>query len=66
MEEIMNENRYIVMINSKVIAEGMLLQDAILLIKAELEEYNKDSMLVSIMKDENKINAVAKEENHLS
>lgn len=62
----MNENRYIVMINSKVIAEGMLLQDAILLIKAELEEYNKDSMLVSIMKDENKINAVAKEENHLS
>ena len=66
MEEIMNENRYIVMINSKVIAEGMLLQDAILLIKAELEEYNKDSMLVSIMKDENKINAVAKEENSLS
>ena len=66
MEEIMNENRYIVMINSKVIAEGMLLQDAILLIKAELEEYNKDSMLVSIMKDENKINAVAKEENRLS
>lgn len=62
----MNENRYIVMINSKVIAEGMLLQDAILLIKAELEEYNKDSMLVSIMKDENKINAVAKEENSLS
>lgn len=62
----MNENRYIVMINSKVIAEGMLLQDAILLIKAELEEYNKDSMLVSIMKDENKINAVAKEENRLS
>ena len=62
----MNENRYIVMINSKVIAEGMLLQDAILLIKAELEEYNKDSMLVSIMKDENKINTVAKEENRLS
>ena len=62
----MNENRYIVMINSKVIAEGMLLQDAILLIKAELEEYNKDSMLVSIMKDENKINIVAKEENRLS
>ena len=62
----MNENRYIVMINSKVIAEGMLLQDAILLIKAELEEYNKDSMMVSIMKDENKINAVAKEENRLS
>ena len=62
----MNENRYIVMIDSKVIAEGMLLQDAILLIKAELEEYNKDSMLVSIMKDENKINAVAKEENRLS
>lgn len=62
----MNENRYIVMINSKVIAENMPLQDAILLIKAELEEYNKDSMLVSIMKDENKINAVAKEENRLS
>lgn len=61
----MNENRYIVMINSKVIAECMPLQDAILLIKAELEEYNKDSMLVSIMKDENKINAVAKEENRL-
>lgn len=62
----MNENRYIVMINSKVIAEGMPLQDAILLIKAELEEYNKDSILVSIMKDENKIKAVTKEENRLS
>ena len=62
----MNENRYIVMINSKVIAESMPLQDAILLIKAELEEYNKDSMRVSIMKDKNKINAVAKEENSLS
>ena len=62
----MNENRYIVMIDSKVIAESMPLQDAILLIKAELEEYNKDSMLVSIMKDENKIEAVAKEENRLS
>ena len=62
----MNENRYIVMINSEVIAKGMPLQDAILLIKAELEEYNKDSMLVSIMKDENKIEAVAKEENRLS
>ena len=46
----MNENRYIVMIDSKVIAENMPLQDAILLIKAELEEYNKDSMVVSIMK----------------
>ena len=53
----MNENRYIVMINSKVIAENMLLQDAILLIKAELEEFNKDSMLVSIMKDEGKLAA---------
>ena len=62
----MNENRYIVMINSEVIAKGMPLQDAILLIKAELEEYNKDSMMVSIMKDENKINVVAKEENCLS
>ena len=62
----MNENRYIVMINSEVIAKGMPLQDAILLIKAELEEYNKDSMMVSIMKDENKIEAVAKEENRLS
>lgn len=62
----MNENRYIVMIDSKVIAENMPLTDAILLIKAELEEYNNDSMLVSIMKDENKINAVAKEENRLS
>lgn len=58
----MNENRYIVMINSKVIAENMLLQDAILLIKAELEEFNKDSMLVSIMKDEGKL--AAKEENY--
>ena len=66
MEEIMNENRYIVMINSKVIAESMPLQDAILLIKAELEEYNKDSMVVSIMKDENNIKAVVKEENRLS
>lgn len=47
----MEENRYIVMINSKVIAENMPLQDAILLIKAELEEYNKDGMLVSIIKD---------------
>lgn len=56
----MNENRYIVMINSNVIAEAMPLQDAILLIKAELEEYNKDSMLVSIIKDEGKI--AAKEE----
>lgn len=62
----MNENRYIVMINSKVIAESMPLQDAILLIKAELEEYNKDSMVVSIMKDENNIKAVVKEENRLS
>ena len=62
----MNENRYIVMINSKVIAESMPLQDAILLIKAELEEYNKDSMVVSIMKDENNIKAVVKEENSLS
>ena len=53
----MNENRYIVMINSKVIAENMLLQDAILLIKAELEEFNKDSMLVSIMKNEGKLAA---------
>lgn len=61
MEEIMNENRYNVMINSKVIAENMPLQDAILLIKAELEEFNKDSMLVSIMKDEK---VVAKEENY--
>lgn len=58
----MNENRYIVMINSKVIAESMPLQDAILLIKAELEEFNKDSMLVSIMKDEGKL--AAKEENY--
>ena len=58
----MNENRYIVMINSKVIAENMPLQDAILLIKAELEEFNKDSMLVSIMKDEGKL--AAKEENY--
>lgn len=58
----MNENRYNVMINSKVIAENMPLQDAILLIKAELEEFNKDSMLVSIMKDEGKL--VAKEENY--
>lgn len=57
----MNENRYNVMINSKVIAENMPLQDAILLIKAELEEFNKDSMLVSIMKDEK---VVAKEENY--
>ena len=62
----MEENRYIIMINSEVIAENMPIQDAILLIKAELEEYNKDSMLVSIMKDKNKINAVAKEENSLS
>ena len=62
----MEENRYIIMINSEVIAENMPIQDAILLIKAELEEYNKDSMMVSIMKDENKINAVAKEENRLS
>ena len=62
----MEENRYIIMINSEVIAENMPIQDAILLIKAELEEYNKDSMLVSIMKDENKIEAVAKEENRLS
>ena len=62
----MEENRYIIMINSEVIAENMPIQDAILLIKAELEEYNKDSMLVSIMKDENKIEAVAKEENSLS
>ena len=62
----MEENRYIIMINSEVIAENMPIQDAILLIKAELEEYNKDSMLVSIMKDENKINTVAKEENRLS
>lgn len=53
----MNENRYIVMINSKVIAKNMPLQDAILLIKAELEEFNKDSMLVSIMKDEGKLEA---------
>lgn len=58
----MNENRYIVMINSKVIAENMPLQDAILLIKAELEEFNKDSMLVSVMKDEGKL--AAKEENY--
>nr|DAJ46684.1 MAG TPA: hypothetical protein [Caudoviricetes sp.] len=57
----MNENRYIVMINSKVIAENMPLQDAILLIKAELEEFNKDNMLVSIEKDEK---VVAKEENY--
>lgn len=57
----MNENRYIIMINSKVIAENMPLQDAILLIKAELEEFNKDNMLVSIMKDEG--NLAAKEEN---
>ena len=57
----MNENRYNVMINSKVIAENMPLQDAILLIKAELEEFNKDNMLVSIMKDEK---VVAKEENY--
>lgn len=62
----MEENRYIIMINSKVIAESMPLQDAILLIKAELEEYNKDSMVVSIMKDENNIKAVVKEENRLS
>lgn len=57
----MNENRYNVMINSKVIAENMPLQDAILLIKAELEEFNKDNMLVSIEKDEK---VVAKEENY--
>ena len=56
----MNENRYIVMINSKVIAEGMPLQDAILLIKAELEEYNNDSMLVSIIIDKNNINSLVK------
>lgn len=46
----MEENRYIILINSKVIAENMPLQDAILLIKAELEEFNKDGMMVSIKK----------------
>lgn len=54
----MEENRYIILINSEVIAENMPLQDAILLIKAELEEFNKDGMMVSIKKmdrDEDKL-----------
>lgn len=50
------------MINSEVIAENMPLQDAILLIKAELEEFNKDGMMVSIKKMDNDTESFTKEE----
>lgn len=59
----MEENRYIIMINSEVIAENMPIQDAILLIKAELEEFNKDGMMVSIKKMDNDNESFTKEEN---
>ncbi len=44
----MNEERYEVLIDSIVVAEGMELHTAIILVKALFEEYYNDSFMVSI------------------